>query len=360
MSGWACVARYGGIGDNLIAGSVLRPIKRLGYKTEFICSAPHHVVMQNNPFIDKLSVKVPERDLPQGDLMAWQKWHEGRKGEFDLFVHLSHSVEGRHAVFSSMSAFWWPQDYRRKLCAGNYLETAMDIAGVPHEFGPLYFPTEDEVVRAKAAIERYGKGRRIIGWVIAGSRLDKVYPFVPQAAQRVIEECNATVMLIGAGAKQFSMAEATQATVFRALGPDAALTLALSPEDNPNLISDFVWNTRRSLALAHQCDLIVTPDTGFAWATAFEPMPKIVLLSHASAENITKWWVNTTSMTADPARVPCVPCHRLHDDPSTCVPATDMHDGTKAAACMADISVDRLVSTIKAKLKPRTRYAAAA
>jgi hypothetical protein len=96
------------------------------------------------------------------------------------------------------------------------------------------------------------------------------------------------------------------------------------------------------LSLALTADLVVTPDTGTAWAVAFEPMPKIVMVSHASAENITKHWVNTTTLQADQNRVPCFPCHRLHNDPSTCVSNKEGN----GAACISDISVDRLVQTV--------------
>src|SRR5215475_52428 len=163
MAGWACIIRLGGIGDDLIASSVGRPLKTLGYKVEFIASAPQHVVLQNNPFIDKLTVKEAEKDL--------QAWVTNRAQEYELCVHLSHSVENRHALFKHSTAFWWPADYRRKLCAGNYLETQMDIAGVPHMFGPLYFPTQDElefVRRSKAKI-----GDRCVAWVLSGTRIDK-------------------------------------------------------------------------------------------------------------------------------------------------------------------------------------------
>ena len=40
-SGWVCVARFGGIGDNLICASPLRPLKRLGYKvTDLLMAKP--------------------------------------------------------------------------------------------------------------------------------------------------------------------------------------------------------------------------------------------------------------------------------------------------------------------------------
>ena len=69
-------------------------------------------------------------------------------------------------------------------------------------------------------------------------------------------------------------------------------------------------------------------------------MPKVVLHSHASVENIAKHWVNTVSLHADPNNVPCWPCHRLHDTVDTCIPNKDMGG---AAACISDISVETIL-----------------
>jgi hypothetical protein len=100
------------------------------------------------------------------------------------------------------------------------------------------------------------------------------------------------------------------------------------------------WSLRRSLAQVLASDVVISPDTGMAWAVAFEPMPKIIMVSHASAENITKHWVNTVTLTPDKNRVPCWPCHRLHDTIDTCVPNKD---GGQAAACISDTSVEKLI-----------------
>src|SRR5262252_9104122 len=139
MNRWAAIARFGGIGDNLVSGSPLRALKRMGYMTEFITSPTAAVVMHHNPYLDKLTVKDDRKDLPQNDIMAWQWWMESRAKESDIFIHASHSLESRHSHFRNMTSFWWPVEYRRRLSAGSYLETAHDIAGVPHDFGPLYF-----------------------------------------------------------------------------------------------------------------------------------------------------------------------------------------------------------------------------
>ena len=338
---WAGIARMGGIGDNLIAASTLRPLKRMGYMNEVITSESSHSVFLNNPFIDKLTVKK-DGEIPGG--AEWQKWFVARAKEYDLFAHLSHSCEVRHACLTDSTAFWSSDAYRRKLCAGSYLETVHDIVGVPYTFGPLFFPTEEERQRANQTKETQIKGR-FIAWVISGSRVDKIYPYMNIAAARIIKELGITVVAIGAGPKQFEFAKEIQERVKRQNSTDDGFHVALSPDDAPPG-GDRHWSMRRSLTLAMSADLVITPDTGIAWAVAMEAMPKIMLLSHASAENITKHWVNTTTLHADPDNVPCWPCHRLHDTIDTCHKGKD----TEAAACMADISVERLLEAVRAKI----------
>ncbi len=339
MNRWAAVARFGGVGDNLIAGSPLMALKRQGYMTEVITGEPNHVLYFHNPHLDKLSVKKTERDLPQNDLPAWQKWFESRAHEYDVFVHASHSCEGRHALFKTMTAFWWPPEARRKVCGGSYLETVHDIAGVPYEFGPLFYASEEEkafALRTKAQI-----GERFVLWVLSGTRIDKVYPYATSAVARIIRELHAPVVLMGGPSeKEHAMATTIRDAVAIDNGSRDGLHLAVPAQGGERC-----WPLRTSLSLALCADLVVTPDTGTAWAVAFEPMPKIVMVSHASKENITKHWINTTTLHADSARVPCWPCHRLHDDPSTCVENKEKN----GAACISDISVETLVQTVAEK-----------
>lgn len=337
MRGWAAVARLGGVGDNLIAASVLKPLKKLGYKTEVITSEYAHSVYYNNPWLDKLSVKK-EGDIPGGE--EGQRWFLSRANEYERFVHLSHSCEVRHSLQRAQTAFWWPQDYRRKLCAGSFLETVCDIAGVPYDFGPLFHPTQDEKDRALKTKETIGGP--YLAWALAGSRLDKIYPYAAAAICRIIKELGITVVMIGAGPDQYKFSEIIAQEVKRSNSSLKGLERALSPTDaDPG--GHQHWSIRRSLTQACFADLVVTPDTGVGWAVAFEPMPKIVMVSHASAENITKHWVNTTTLHADPVRVPCWPCHRLHDSIDTCVAAKDLG---ASAACMADIDVETLIQNV--------------
>lgn len=331
MARWACVARLGGIGDNLIAASTLRPLKKLGYSVEVITSELAQVVYVNNPHVDKLSVKK-EGDIPGGD--EWHKWFVGRSREYDIFAHLSHTGEVRHALFKGSTPFWWRPEYRRKLCAGSYLETAHDIVGVPHDFGPTFFPTEDEWA---AQVEGKKKTGEYIAWVVSGSRPDKIYPAAPMVIPRLIKELSISVVLIGISQQQGAMAKHIETTVRQTNSSLDGLFASKS-------FGDPDFSIRRSLTTVLGAKLVITPDTGAAWAASMEEMPKIVLLSHASAENITKHWVNTTSLHADQNRVPCWPCHRLHDDMSTCTPSVD---NSNAPACMSDISVEKIVETAR-------------
>ncbi len=341
MRRWACVARLGGVGDNLIAASVLRPLKRMGYNVEVITSEYAQAVYLNNPFIDKLSIKGKD-DIPSGPNNEWQKWFVTRSREYDRFVHLSHSCEVRHSLQPVMTAFWASPEYRRKLCAGSYLETVHDMAGVPYDFGPMFFPTDEERDRA-LNVKLNQIGGRYAVWVIAGSRIDKIYPYAAMAIARMVQEMHIPVVMVGVGGKQFEMAKQMAEHIKRQNGSERGVHLALSP-DAAEEGGHQHWPLRRSLTQACTADLVITPDTGVAWAVAMEQMPKLVLLSHGSVENVTKHWVNTETLHADPDRVPCWPCHRLHDDIETCTPNAD---GGHAAACISDISVDRILDAVR-------------
>lgn len=336
---WAAVCRFGGVGDNLVAASVLRPLKELGYNIEVITTkkgSNTHTVFLNNPYIDKLTMK-DDGEIPGGG-KEWQQWFAKRSGEYDVFANLSHSMEYLHSFFESQTQFWWPQDYRRKLAAGSYLETVHDIVGVPHTFGPLFFPTDEE--RGHAEQWKREVSGPYLSWVAAGSRIDKIYPYAAMAIGRIIKELNIPVVLFGVGEKQTEMCNQMRDHIVRQNGTRDMLYLAVQDNVEP----EKRWPLRATLTQALVSDLVVTPDTGVAWAVAMEAMPKIVMVSHASVENITKHWVNTTTLHADPDRVPCWPCHRLHDTIDTCTPNKD---GGHAAACISDISVETIVGHVE-------------
>ena len=335
-SGWAAVCRFGGIGDNLMVSSVLPQLRAKYGRVEVITQAPQSGVFENNPHVDKLSI-YERGDLP-GDNDAWQAWFRLRAKEYDFFVNLSHSCETSLVFMRGQTQFWWPVEVRRKLCDRSYLEFVHDVCGLPYECDPRFFPTAEEKEQALRTRARYAAGRRVVGWCLTGTRLDKIYPYTALAIARLIRELDASVMMFGAPGKDLELARQVQAHVKRQNGDDAGLLLALSPDpENPT------WPVRRNIAQLQACDLAIGPDTGPMWGVAREPLPKIMLLSHASPTNITRHWVNTATLHADPARVPCWPCHRLHDAPDTCVASAD----GQAAACVSDLSVETVLATAR-------------
>lgn len=343
---WAAVCRFGGIGDNLIAAAVFSGLVRQGNKVEVITNEHCGIVFENNPYVSKLSI-CKDGDQPKDGGKEWQSWFEKRSHEYKggLF-HLSHSVECSLAFVQAQTQFWWRPEMRRIIADVSYLEMAATICGSGHDFYPLYYPTGIEMAKARETKAKVGA--RAVGWILCGSRFDKVYPYAAYAIARIIKELGVPVIMFGDGnpeKKDHEIAKVIQHDVEKQNGSTRGLHLAMSAvesADGPK--AD--WPIRRSLAQLLQCDLVISPDTGSAWACAMEPMPKIMLLSHASANNIIKHWVNTVGLHADPARVPCWPCHRLHDVVDTCVIAKDK----SGVACMADISVEAIVQKAKEAL----------
>jgi FkbM family methyltransferase len=335
-TGWAGIVRCGGVGDNLIAASPCKALKAMGYKVEMISQRPQSAVFENNPYIDKLSV-YDAKDW-SGDLMEWQAYFYRRSKEYDRFANLSHSVEAKHGLIPIQTWYWWPEEYRREMCGGSYLETAHDILRVPHDFGPLFFPTDEEKEQARVTRSML-TGKKIVAWTLGGTRIDKVYPYASLLIARLIKELGVQVVMLGAPPphRDYEVAKTIRDHVKVQNGTLDGLTHAssLSMEDES-------WPIRRILTFAAECDLVIGPDTGPSWGVAFEPVPKIIMVSHASDENITKHWLNTTTLHADQGRVKCWPCHRLHDTFAYCNPINI--NGNEFASCISDIGVEVVVS----------------
>lgn len=338
---WACICRFGGFGDNLIASSVLPGLKKRFDKVEVIGSDNlWGALWRNNPHIDKLTV-LKDGFPAWGDGRSWQRWFVDRSKEYAFFANLSHSCEIQGVLTMAQTSYWWSDKMRRQLCAKSYLEIVHDVCDVPYdEIAPNFYPTQEE--RAQALETKAKMGPKVIGWVMSGTRIDKVHPHADIAVARLIKETGLPVVLLGGPGKDYELAKMIQFEVQKLNRSTDGLHLALSPDpEQPS------WPPRRLMAQTQTCDIVVGPDTGPMWGVAMHDMPKILMVSHTSAENITKHWKNTTTLHADPEHVPCWPCHRLHDTQEFCTPNADRN----GAACITDISVDKIVDTVKLHLQ---------
>jgi ADP-heptose:LPS heptosyltransferase len=352
---WAIVCRFGGVGDNLIVSSVL-PLLARNYNVEVIAQAPFHVIFENNPHVARLTVRQ-RSDLPS-DALPWQRWFDDRAIGAEMLINLSHSCESMLCLFESQTQFRWPDAWRRKHCGKNYLEHTHDIVGLPYEFDPHFYPTTGEMQRAAEVKRKVGD--RYVAWCLSGTRYDKIFPSAALAIARIINELEIPVVMLGAPGKDSDLGKSIHEHVKKHNGTDRNLHLAVSADATktaPELRDALglqekveAWPIRRVLTQTMMADLVIGPDTGPMWAVAMKPVPKIMLLSHASPENITKHWRNTITLHADQQRVSCWPCHKLHEGPHTCRPNAD----NSGASCISDISVQKIVSTA-AELLTQTR-----
>ena len=114
------------------------------------------------------------------------------------------------------------------------------------------------------------------------------------------------------------------------------------PEHDALHVIGTAWPIRDAMAFAQQAELVIGQETAITNAVAQEPMLKIVLLSHSTVENLTKHWVNTSSLHGDAA---CYPCHQIHYTQNGWHHCNH-NKATDGAQCQADITVERVIAVV--------------
>ena len=327
----ACVVRYGAIGDTIQATSVLHELKEQGYHVTWMCEPGGHHLLKADTRIDAFLIQ-DKNQVPNGDLQAY--WSVMAK-RFDRFINLCESVEGTLITLPGRATHRFPHALRHELCNHNYLEVTAKIAELPLHPEHHFYETTAERARAQAVIDDIGKqvnkdfviGQRwirpfVVLWALAGSSVHKTWPHMDSTVAAIMREIpHAHVIFTG----------------------DPACEILESGWENEPRVHRFSGklDVRDTLALAKLADLVIGPETGVLNAVAFEPMPKICFLSHSSVENLTKHWVNTTSLFTD--ETPCYPCHQLHYTFEHC----REHRETGTAMCQYSISPARVWEAVK-------------
>lgn len=318
----AAVVRVGGQGDALWASSPIWHLKRQGYHVTVYTVSAGAEVLRHDPHIDRI-ITLPNNVMTDDELLEY--WgHEGRK--YDRFINLIGSVEMALLAHDDEIAFYRPHWLRHKLMNRNYLETVHDFADVPHDFRQKYYPTKEELEFAKRL--RAELPGPLVVIAPAGSGQVKYWPH----AQRLME----------------LLAEHRIYSVTLGAVSDPAVT-GIEPFGS---VIGMEWPVRVALAFAQLADAVVGTESLIVNAVAFEPMLKIVTLSHSSPENLTKHWINTAAI--EPVAVHCHPCHRIHGNFNFCSRDTT----TGAAACQATVSAEHIAAPLIQLLATRTREAA--
>lgn len=316
----ACVVRYGGFGDMIQAANILPQLKRQGYHVTVMTTPKGQDVLAHDPHVDAWFIQDTDQ-VPNHELAAF--W-ESQARRFDRFINLSESVEGTLLAYEGRTNHMWPDSVRRRELGKNYLEWTAQLAEVPYANESRFYPTTAEEKWAKELLHAWRlelAGPLTIGmalpkrfnilWTLAGSSVHKMYPHQDVVIANLLDAFpEVTVTLVG--------------------DPLCEL-LEAGWEDNPRVkCMSGKLSIRETLALAQRMDCVVGPETGVLNAVAFEPMGKVVMLSHSSVENLTKHWVNTASMVPPTS---CYPCHRLHHGRKFC----PEHEPTGASLCAFEI-----------------------
>jgi ADP-heptose:LPS heptosyltransferase len=259
--------------------------------------------------------------------------------KYDKFVNLSEAMEGNLLTMRERSAGRWPHSMRHKYLNQNYLQFHADIAEVPFEPVIKFYSTTEEREWAKAERQKLGNSFVIL-WSLAGSSVHKHYPHMDTVFARVL----------------YSYPNAKIITV----GDEAARILETGWEKEPRvLMRSGVWTIRQSMAMIEEVDLVIGPETGLLNAASFYKVPKIVFLSHSSVENLTRDWVNCTSL--EPKDTPCYPCHMMHYGFETCKEGFMEIAGKKervGSLCQVNITPDQTWEAIKSVVGQPERMAA--
>ncbi len=316
----ACVIRYGAYGDAVLCSPVFRQLKKDGYYVFFNCTEKSYEVQCKNPNVDCFMI-LDTNEVPPAELDAYWKKMEGA---FSKVINLSGSIEESLLAVPWKPEYALPKEERHKLMNRNYTDETMAIAGYPDmkgEKSELFFKKREEDW-AKAIRARY-PGFLVV-YSLSGSSSHKTYPFADSVVQAIIDGIpEATVILVGeAGCKNI-------------IDPHPRI-IDLSGE----------VNIRKSFILTRIADLVITTETSVANAVGCFSTPKIVLLSHSSNENLTKYFENCH--VVEPP-VSCFPCHKIHYTEKTCPTKFWEVDGAKVGGpvCVALLRPELLLEKVE-------------
>lgn len=310
----AAVVRLGAYGDAIWASSLFPHLKRAGYHLTVYTERQGAEVLAADPHVDRI-IELPRQLFDDRDLILYFIW-ESRK--YERWINLTGCVESRLLPHPNEPAYHWPLEARHREMNRNYLEALHDLAGLPHEFHQRFYPTEEE--RAWARAERAKLDGPIVVVAPSGSGLPKTWPHVQAFMERMAAHKVHTIVV-------------------------GELRQELKPPEKYGHVVGTALPIRLAMALAQVADAVVGVETAITNSVAFEPNLKVVLLSHSSAENLTKHWKNT--LTVEPVGLPCYPCHRLHRAFEFCARDPETGFSLCQSAARADIVAEAVLGHLK-------------
>jgi len=315
----ALIARYGAIGDMIMISPLIRKLAEDGYEVTMNVTPYCAEVLKHNPYVSNIIIQ--ERDaIPNQELGPyWTEW----KDDYDKYINLSESIEGKLLKVEGRRDFFTTKAWREDLFGSiNYYDQTMRLGGYPDirgSRGELYFSAAEE--KAAKFIRAKFPGKFLVLWSVKGSSFHKIYPRLRDTLGAWLShrpDCQ--VILTGAEAD-------------KGLGFDMQQ----------------VWNTigtmqlRDVFCLTKHVDLVVGPESAVINAAGCYETPKICFLSHSSAANLCKYWINSYHL--EPEGVACYPCHQLHYNLESC-PLKQTESGPLPVCAVEGVSSERLIAQL--------------
>jgi len=311
------IVRTGGYGDAIWAASILPALKEEGYHVTLYAEDMVEQVLRHDPHVDRLIVTDEVRLGAESVGPFWA--HEETR--YDRWINLVECVEKNMLAVPTDLRFFWPKEERRRIFGGNYLEAVHRLAGVPRKFAQKFYPTAEETAAARA---RCTTDRKVAVFAVSGSTLPKFWPYVDELIDA----------LLARGFDTWVLGELRG--------------LRIAPRAGLHVVGR-EWTMREALAFSQIADLVVGQETGILNAVAFEPMRKVVLLSHSTAKNLTHYWTNTVALHGTPECWPCHQIHYLQNGFAHC----NRDQKTGLAKCQTTISVEQVLEAVDRKFVVR-------
>lgn len=312
------ICRPGAYGDALWGGAMARHYAAAGAEVTVYTGHAGEEVLRHDPAISRI-IKMPNGMLDDAEMVLYWLW-ESRK--YTQFVNLIGVVEGRLLPHPNDVPYWWPKPARDARMARNYYDAMAEVAGFggADKLRQYFEPSASELEWANEQKEKLFGGGPLVVLAPTGSGGPKTWPHAAEFCERMAAR-GVYVVVVGEMRQDVESREPFVVV----LGKELPIRLAM--------------------ALAQVADAVVGEESAAVNSVAHREMPKVVLLSHSSPDNLTKYWTNTTALSAP--GLSCHPCHRLHRSFEFCT--RDSRTGW--AACQAAFSAETVADLVVKRLE---------
>jgi ADP-heptose:LPS heptosyltransferase len=299
-----CVVRLGAYGDCIQITPIFRELKKQGHHVTFYCQSYGKEVVSHDPNIDKFVIH--DGSVPIDELFKYLD--EKIAPQYDKLINLSSVVEKGLLVLDNSDDYYMKhRDRRAKFGSINYSDALLEKAGldIRGQNPELYFTNLEERLAKKVRNEH--KNKFMILWSLSGSGYHKVYPYSEYVAEALYKYPDIVILTVG-----------------------DELCEILEWKNSRTRNYSGKWPIRKSMIMTKYADCVVGTETGVLNAASAYDTPKVILLSHSSEDNLTKYWRNTTSLSSGDY---CQPCHSLVKSRMQC----EREPGLGTPICMAHI-----------------------